>query len=270
MGVVLESTGATAPTTRRTEREGVITLTFTRPEKLNALTPEMIDAIGDAVDALDRRRDLRVLVITGQGRYFTSGVDIGASMPMGEDANATNARRNGRRMHTIFDRIEAVEKPVVLAAQGPCWGAGLELAVSCDFRLAAQQSTFALPEIRLGMVPSSGGVSRLTRLVGTGWARWLAMAGRVVSAEQALSMGLVHDVYPTEEFDTCVANFVDELCALPGEAVGLAKITIDVCAELGPERGRDVERLTAGIIVSTSDYRDRVKAFVERNQHNKR
>ena len=265
----LGSMNTAAPTTRRTEREGVITLCFTRPEKLNALTPEMIEAVGDAVDALATRDDLRVLVITGQGRYFTSGVDIGASMPMGEAANATNARRNGRRMHAVFDRIEAVEKPVVLAAQGPCWGAGLELAVSCDFRLAAQQSTFALPEIRLGMVPSSGGVSRLTRLVGTGWARWLAMAGRVISADQALSMGLAHEVYPTDEFDERVRDFVDELCALPSEAVGLAKITIGVCAELGPERGRDVERLTAGIIVSTSDYRDRVKAFVERNNTNK-
>jgi enoyl-CoA hydratase len=252
-------------TTQRSEREGVITLCFTRPEKLNALTREMIVAVDDAVDALATRDDLRVLVITGQGRYFTSGVDVGASMPMGDDANAINARRTGRRMHEVFDRIEAVEKPVVLAAQGPCWGAGLELALSCDFRLAAHHSTFALPEIRLGMVPSSGGVSRLTRLVGTGWARWLAMAGRVISADQALSIGLAHDVYPADEFDDRVQSFVDELCALPSEAVGLAKITIDVCAELGPERGRDVERLTAGLVVSTSDYRERVKAFIERS-----
>jgi enoyl-CoA hydratase/carnithine racemase len=184
---------------------------------------------------------------------------------MGDEANATYARRNGRRMHEVFDRIEAVEKPVVIAAQGPCWGAGLELAVSCDFRLAAHHSTFALPEIRLGLVPSSGGVSRLTRLVGTGWARWLAMAGRVISADQALSIGLAHDVYPVEEFDERVQSFVDELCALPAEAVGLAKIAIGVCAELGPERGRDVERLTAGIVVSTSEYRERIKAFVERS-----
>jgi enoyl-CoA hydratase len=258
-----------APTTTRTEREGVITLCFSRPEKLNALTPAMIEALGDAVDALAARDDLRVLVITGHGRYFTSGVDVGAAVPLGDDANAANARRTGRRMHAVFDRIEAVEKPVVLAAQGPCWGAGLELAVSCDFRLAAHHSTFALPEIRLGMVPSSGGVSRLTRLVGTGWSRWLAMAGRVISAEQALSMGLVHEVYPVDEFDSRVQAFVDDLCALPSEALGLAKITIGVCAELGPERGRDVERLTAGIIVSTADYRERVKAFVERTRTNK-
>lgn len=242
---------------------------FSRPEKLNALTPEMIEALGDAVDALVARDDLRVLVITGQGRYFTSGVDVGAAVPQGDEANAANARRTGRRMHSVFDRIEAAEKPVVLAAQGPCWGAGLELAVSCDFRLAAHHSTFALPEIRLGMVPSSGGVSRLTRLVGTGWSRWLAMAGRVISADQAQSIGLVHEVYRADEFDDQVQSFVDELCALPSEAVGLAKITIGVCAELGPDRGRDVERLTAGIIVSTDDYRERVKAFVERKKTNK-
>jgi enoyl-CoA hydratase/carnithine racemase len=253
----------------RTEREGVITLCLTRPEKLNAITPAMVEALGDAVDALAARDDLRVLVITGQGRYFTSGVDIGATMPTGTEANAANVRRIGRRLHSVFDKIEAVEKPVVLAAQGPCWGAGLELAVSCDFRVASSNATFALPEIRLGMVPSSGGVSRLTRLVGTGWSRWLAMAGRVISADQALSMGLVHDVHPPHEFDERVQEFVDELCTLPGEAVGLAKIAIGVCAELGPDRGRDVERLTAGIIVSTPEYHDRVKAFVERTRTNR-
>jgi enoyl-CoA hydratase/carnithine racemase len=91
------------------------------------------------------------------------------------------------------------------------------------------------------------------------------MAGRVISADQALSIGLAHDVYPADEFDDRVQSFVDELCALPSEAVGLAKITIDVCAELGPERGRDVERLTAGLVVSTSDYRERVRAFIERS-----
>jgi len=254
-------------TTRRTEREGVITLCFTRPEKLNALTPEMIDALGDAVDALAARDDLRVLVITGQGRYFTSGVDVGASMPMGDEATASKARSNGRRMHSVFDRIEAVEKPVVLAAQGPCWGAGLELAVSCDFRLAAAHSTFALPEIRLGLVPSSGGVSRLTRLVGTGWSRWLAMAGQVISADDARAIGLAHAVYPVDEFDARVQGFVDELCTLPAEALGLTKIAIGVCAELGPERGRDVERLTAGIVVSTREYRERIQSFIDRTSH---
>jgi enoyl-CoA hydratase/carnithine racemase len=146
---------------------------------------------------------------------------------------------------------------------------GLELAVSCDFRLAATRSTFALPEIRLGMVPSSGGVSRLTRLVGTGWARWLAMAGRVITADEARAIGLVHDVHPADVFEDCVQAFVDELCALPREAVGLTKIAIGVCAELGPDRGRDVERLTAGIVVSTPEYHERVRAFVERTKPNR-
>jgi enoyl-CoA hydratase/carnithine racemase len=254
---------------KRTEREGVITFCFTRPEKLNAITPAMIEALGDAVDAFAARDDLRVLLITGEGRYFTSGVDIRAAVPQGDEANATNARRIGRRMHAVFDKIEAVEKPVVLAAHGPCWGAGLELAVSCDFRLASTAATFALPEIRLGMVPSSGGVRRLTRLVGSGWSRWLAMAGRVISAERAHAIGLVHDVHAPDVFEAQVQAFVDELCALPGEAVGLAKIAIGVCAELGPARGRDVERLTAGIIVSTPEYHERVRTFVERNKTNR-
>src|ERR1044072_8122397 len=126
----------------RLDRDGpVLTLTFTRDSKLNAVPPGMLDLLRDAVDTLAADRDVRVLVITGEGRYFTAGMDVrlsGAALGLmgDEDPAGSEFRRNYRNLHRLFDEVEAIEKPVVLAAQGPCLGVGVELGVSCDFRLA--------------------------------------------------------------------------------------------------------------------------------------
>jgi len=188
---------------RRDERDGIITLTFTRDRKLNAVTEGMLDTLRAAVADLRDRGDLRVLVITAEGRYFTAGADLTA-LPVGETGPGTPGpvfRGAYRRLHELFDEIEAIEKPVILAAQGPCLGIGVELGASCDFRFASGAALFGLPEVRnLAALPGSGGISRLTRLVGPHWTKWLAMAGQQVSAAEALSIGLVHAVYPVDGF----------------------------------------------------------------------
>jgi enoyl-CoA hydratase len=181
---------------RRTDADGVLTLTWTRDAKLNAVTPAMVDALRAAVDDLAERADARVLVITGEGRHFTAGMDITTLAAQGGGEGAV-LRRNYRRLHLLLDEIEAVEKPVVLAAQGPCRGFGVELAASCDFRLCSERAVFGLPEIaNLAVLPGSGGISRLTGLVGPHWTKWISMAGQEVTAEQALTIGLVHAVHP--------------------------------------------------------------------------
>ena len=167
-------------------------------------------------------------------------------------------RRRYRELHDLFDLFEQVEKPVVVAAHGPCLGGALELALSCDFRLAATDSWFALPEIKLGVLPGSGGTSRLTRTVGPAWARWLVMAGKSVTAPEALQIGLVHAVHPADSFDDEVAAFVARLAELPGEAVGLAKIAIDLAERLDRTSGRDLERITNTMLMSSQEHRDRV------------
>ena len=116
----------------------------------------------------------------------------------------------------------------MLAAQGSCLGVGIELAASCDFRLAAEGVKFALPEIsNLGVLPASGGISRLTRIVGPAWAKWIAMACQPVDAQQALAMGLVQAVYPAAGFAARARAFCDQLASFPREALGLAKLAID-------------------------------------------
>jgi enoyl-CoA hydratase len=161
-----------------TERDGVITVTLDRDSKRNAIDERITQALWDAVVALRDREDLRVLVITAKGRFFSAGIDLNSKTGRGGDIPpdapdfGSLFRRAYRMHHLLYDEIEAVEKPVILAAQGSCLGAGLEMAVSCDFRLAASGALFSLPEIKLATVAGSGGVSRTTRLVGPHWA-WM-------------------------------------------------------------------------------------------------
>jgi enoyl-CoA hydratase/carnithine racemase len=246
----------------RLERDGpVLTLTFTRDAKLNAVSPPMLDALRAAIDALSGDTSVRVLVITGEGRYFTAGMDALRSgealgLIVEEGTPGHEFRRNYRNLHRLFDEIESIEKPVVLAAQGPCLGVGVELGVSCDFRLASSRATFGLPEITtLAVLPGSGGISRLTRLVGPHWARWLAMAAQTIDAEEARTIGLVHRVIPEDRFAGEVAAFARHLADLPAEAVGLAKLAIDAAADTDRTTARNVDRIANTLLVQSEEHR---------------
>jgi enoyl-CoA hydratase len=250
----------------RDDRAGVITVTFTRPDKRNAISPVMFTVLEEAVRDLADDPAQRVLVITGSGPYFTAGMDIASLGPV---AAGAAGRRQYRQQahHDLFDELEQIEKPIVLAAQGPCVGVGVELGVSCDFRLASDAATFALPEVaNLAVLPGSGGISRLTRLVGPHWARWLAMAGQTVDAHRALDIGLVHAVYPTATFAEEVQTFARHLAGLPAEAVGLAKIAIDAAASVDRRTAREFDRLAQSALFQSPDYLARVNAFLDKGK----
>ena len=258
---------------RREDSGGIITITFTRDAKLNAVTLPMLELLEQAGHDLANDDRHRVLLITAEGRYFTAGVDISTMDPdmgLGTDGvfRGSNMRRQYRRraLHDFFDFLETVEKPVVLAAQGSCLGVGIELAASCDFRLAAEGAKFGLPEIsNLGVLPGSGGISRLTRIVGAPWAKWLAMACETVDAGQALALGLVQAVYPAAEFQTRARAFCERLASFPREAVGLAKLAIDA-AEHGDRRtARDFDRLAQTLLLTGPEYRQKIDAFLSRS-----
>src|SRR3984957_6519607 len=254
---------------RRDEQDGIIVLTFTRDAKRNAVTPHMLETIVTAVGDLGDDDAYRVLVITGEGRYFTAGLDIATLVTnVGEGTDGTVRGSNMRRQyrayafHDLFDEMEMVEKPIIIAAQSHCLRVGIEMAVSCDFRFAAEGATFGLPEVaNIATLPGSGGISRLTRLVGPHWARWMAMACQTVTAEQARQIGLVHDIYPADGFHEKVIDFAKALGALPREAVGLAKVAIDAAASVDRRTAREIDRLAQTTLFMSDDYRDRVNAF---------
>jgi enoyl-CoA hydratase len=252
------------PKIRRVESDGVLTVTFTRDEKLNAVDDDMVEVLRSAVDDLGDRQDLRVLVITGEGRYFTAGIDVGR-FDEKKPSSGVAVRRDYRRLHLLFDEIESLEKPVILAAQGPCLGFGVELAVSCDFRLASDRATFALPEIaNLAVLPGSGGISRLTRLVGPHWARWLVMAGRTVDAPLGVTMGLVHEVIPAEELEQATAAFAASLTRLSPEALGLAKLGIDAAVSADRSSSRDFDRIANTVLLQSQEHHQAVARLKDR------
>jgi enoyl-CoA hydratase/carnithine racemase len=156
-----------------------------------------------------------------------------------------------QRHHELHDELEKIEKPIIHAAQGPCLGLGLEMGASCDFRFCPPQTTYALPELpNLGVIAGSGGVSRLTRLVGPHWSKWIGMAGRAVDAETALRIGLVHEIYPTDQFMEHVLEFARSLLPFSAEALGLAKLTIDLCTAEDREKTRHIERIANSALSS--------------------
>ena len=254
----------TVPQILREDVNGIVTLTFNRPDKLNAVSNSMLDVIRQAVRDLAEDDSLRVMVITATGKYFTAGADITA-LPVGDigpGVSGSEFRRNYRRLHELFDEIEAIEKPVILAAQGPCLGIGVELSASCDFRIASTNATFGLPEVKsIATLPGSGGISRLTRLIGPHWVKWMAMACQNLDAQQALAAGLLHAVFEPNDLQTRVRALAEDLISQPAEAVGVAKIVIDAAANSDRTSARDLDRLANTHLVLNDEHWSRVEAF---------
>lgn len=254
---------------RRDDADGIITVTFTRDGKRNAVTPAMWEVLYGAVKDLGDDDAQRVLVITAEGRFFTSGLDFASlrtNVGEGTDGiiRGSNIRRQYRAEghHDLFDEMETIEKPIILAAQAHCFGVGVEMAASVDFRLAAEGATFSLPEVmNISTLPGSGGISRLTRIIGPHWARWIAMACETVDAQQALQIGLVHAVYPVETFQEQVQAFAQKLAGLPREAMGLAKIAIDHAETVDRRTAREIDRMAQTMLFMSDDFRGKVDAF---------
>ncbi|RYG34902.1 MAG: enoyl-CoA hydratase/isomerase family protein [Burkholderiales bacterium] len=229
----------------RADSDGVIVVTLNRPEKRNAMTIAMRETLFRAVDDLRDNDDLRVLLIRAEGPFFTAGIDVKEHYALYPPSRGMQEfRRDYRRnIHRFLDEMEAVEKPIVMAINGPCLGLGVEMAGAVDFRLASTDARFALPEVDMGIIAGSGGTSRIVRLCGVGWAKWLGMAGEPIDAQTALAAGLVQAVWAPAEFDEKAMDFCRRLAGKPIDAVGMAKLAIDLCRDLDRAGGRTLERI---------------------------
>ena len=251
------------------EQHGAILIaTLNRPEKLNAITSQTMQLFESALHHFRDASELKVMLIRATGRYFCSGVDMrdNSDEPPTVAKSGVEVRERHRLktlgMHRIYDEMEHIEKPIVVAHQAACVGGGLEMSLSCDFRLAAQSASYAFPEGKFGVLPASNGVSRLTRIVGPHWARYLIMANLPASAERALTMGLVHEVYPDETFENDVLAFCQHLANQHAEQMGTAKIAIEMAHELGRDQARHVERMANSVLMLNPQYLAGVEKYV--------
>jgi enoyl-CoA hydratase len=257
----------------REDREGVAIVTLNRPDKLNAINNVMRGVLFQAIDDLRDRKDLRALLIQARGRFFTAGVDIGetdlTTSGGASDRTGSEVRRGYRRnLHMFLDEMESIEKPIVMAIHAPCLGVGVEIAGAVDFRLAAESARFGLPEIDLGVIAGSGGVSRFTRLCGVGWSKWLNVAGEQIDARTAQMAGFVQAVYPDADFEREVWAFCQRLISRPPEVQAAAKLAVELCRDLDRTQGRHVERLVNTPFLMR-DNRDYVEAVMNRAKSKK-
>jgi enoyl-CoA hydratase/carnithine racemase len=242
----------------------ILVATLNRPDKLNAISREMMDLLTQAVLRLRDTPELKVLLIRSAGRYFSSGADLRSGdrnivapayqEPTSARAIRENHRLNLNNMQQLWDEMEHIEKPIVVAHHAMCVGGGLEMSLSCDFRLASKSAGYAFPEGLFGVLPASSGVSRLTRICGPHWARWLIMANKKADADMAFTMGLVHQVYPDEGFQEEALEFCRHLAKQNGEQMGAAKIAIELCADVGRDQGRNIERMANSALMLNPDY----------------
>lgn len=248
------------------EEGGILIATFNRPEKYNALSSVLIQTLGEAVERFRDTPALKVMLVRAKGRYFSSGADLkeggGAGGSLPDTGSGIREMHRRLQMRSIWDEIEHIEKPFVVAHQGPCVGGSLEMSLSCDFRLAAASASYAFPEAKFGVLPATNGVSRLTRVVGTHWARYLIMANKPASASQALNMGLVHEVYPDESFDEDAMAFCRHLIQQNGEMMGAAKIAIELARDLGADQAAAVERMANSTLMLAPTYQDMMKQHI--------
>lgn len=255
--------------TEETE-DGILIATLNRPDKLNAISRDMMDLLTEAVLRFRDTAELKVMLIRSHGRYFSSGADLRSGnqrvvSPTTQTARGIreNHRLNLNNMQQLWDEMEHIEKPIVAAHHAMCVGGGLELSLSCDFRLAAKSAGYAFPEGLFGVLPASSGVSRLTRICGPHWARWLIMANKPAPAEMAFTMGLVHQVFPDETFADEVMDFCCHLARQNGEQMGAAKVAIELCAELGRDSARHVERMANSGLMLNPDYLKGVEEYLK-------
>lgn len=250
--------------------DGILIATLNRPDKLNALNKPMLALFDEALARFRDTPEIKVMLIRSTGRYFCAGADLLAGdhdhVVYGNGPNTGSGVREMHRrglhgMQRMYDEMEAIEKPIVVAHHATCMGGGLEMSLSCDFRLAAKSARYAFPEGRFGVVPASNGVSRLTRTVGAHWARYLLMANLVADADKAMYMGLVHEVFPDEAFEEEVMEFCRHLAQQNGEQMGTAKIAIEMARDVGLAQARNVERLANSSLMLGPAYREGFRRY---------
>jgi 2-oxoglutaroyl-CoA hydrolase len=243
----------------RVERDaerGVATVTLDVPGKFNRVSMNARDELRGVLEELDRDSGVRFVVLAGAGEAFTAGGDIAGFL-----------ERSAWDVSRLADNVAAPErcsKPVIAALHGYCFGVGLELALACDFRVAADDLQLAFPEVTIGMIPGSGGTQRLARLVGLGRAKDIVLRGRRVSAEEALALGLVTEVVPAAELEAAVARVVEDLSRLSPLALAMAKRVLNLAYEGPLSQGLELEGLAYGLLRQTHDFREGVEAFTEK------
>jgi len=256
--------GIVAEVPIRVSIEGVIgRITLDRAAKLNALTAQMLSQLEAACATLEAADDVRVVIIdSATPRAFCAGADILAGAAQGARGKWAVWARAG---HRAFERIERLRMPSIAALDGVAYGGGLELALACDLRIAAESARMALPEVTIGTTPAFAGTQRLPRLIGAGRAKQMIYSGKPVDARTAAAWGLVNEVVPATELAARVQQFAEEIAANAPVAVQAAKQLVDASMG-GAAAAIALESLASGFAAGTEDMQEGAAAFSQKRK----
>lgn len=241
------------------ERQGAVALVrLNRPQRLNALESGLVRALGDALEELDRDREVNCVVLAGHERAFAAGADIA------ELAEASPVEYYERRRVDLFNRVAAVRVPIVAAVSGWCLGGGCEIAMSCDVIVASETARFGQPETGIGVIPGAGGTQRLPRFVGKALALDVVLSGRALTAREALAAGLVSRVVAAEAWLDEALRVAREIAAKPRVATRLTKAAVLAAFETPLQAGLELERRSFELALASADAREGLTAFLEK------
>ncbi len=246
------------------EKEGnVAVIKFNRPKALNAINPDVLAELTDALDKIEANTSLKALVLTGEGeRAFVAGADISHMMKF-SPLEALNFSRNG---HKTFFRLEALPIPVIACVNGFALGGGAEIAMACDFIYASENAKFGQPEINLGIMPGFGGTQRLNRLVGKAMAKELCMTGAMIDAREAMRIGLVNKVFPPEQLWEETMKTANILASKGKVSMRAVKWCIDRGADMNLRSGCQMEADSFGICMASPDAHEGMAAFLNKEK----
>ncbi len=231
-----------------------------RPQVLNALSSQLLEALMQALCELDESPQVRAMVITGNERAFAAGADIK------EMAEASAMEMYLQDNVSKFDRIRQVKKPVIAAVSGYCLGGGCELALSCDMIIASETARFGQPEITIGVIPGAGGTQRLPRIVGKAIAMEMVLNNRMLTAQEALNFGLVNRVVPVDAYLKDAMELAAQIAERAPLAVRLAKEAINQAYENHLTGGLSAERRAFYFLFSSDDRSEGMAAFLEKRK----
>jgi enoyl-CoA hydratase len=248
------------PLVRFEVKEQIAWVTIDNPP-MNALGDNTKEDLGRVMDALEEAKsNIRVVILTGQGKAFVAGSDI----PKFLQLDAGQATAQSLKTQKLFRRVETFDRPTICAINGYCFGAGLELAMCCDIRIVSDASVLGHPEVNLGIIPGAGASQRLPRLVGLGRAKELILTGRRIKADEALQIGLVEKVVPQESLLSEAQRMAEEIASKGPRAVAAAKRVLNDGWDLGIEKGLELESTVWGSLFGTRDQKEGAKAFLEK------
>jgi len=243
--------------------DGIGVITFNRPKAMNAINSEYMQEMVHLLDTIVHDGAVRSVIVTGCEKVFAAGADIREAVRVQSPAGA---REFANKFRDMLDRLAGLSIPVIAAVNGLAFGGGCEIILACDIRIAAENASFALPEIKLGVLPGAGGTQRLPRLVGMGRAKELLFSGDPIDAQEAFRIGLVNKVVPGDSLMDEARKMARTFIARPGYALMMIKELVDSGLNMDLNSALAHEARCFEILFSTEDQKEGMQAFVEKRK----